>query len=121
MVLQPDGSFKAIAKPACIHPDAWKNLKGGKSPERLDCLTQFRKDHGLILCDSVEHGREMIAEEYLLWRKIQEEIKALAKAEDAQHDDALPPGAAVTLGEDDSDEETWGQPMLCATSSHEAR
>ena len=60
----------------------------------------------------MEQGRDMIAEEYLLWRKIQEETKALAEAEDAQDDEGLPPGAAVTLGEDDSDEETWSS--LCS-------
>jgi len=78
MVLQPDGSYKAIATPSCIHPDAWRNLKGGRSPERLDCLNQFRKDHGLRRCDNMEQARDMIVEEYLLWRKVQEETRALA-------------------------------------------
>ena len=31
MVPQADGTFRPIAKPKCLHADAWKNLKEGKT------------------------------------------------------------------------------------------
>ena len=78
MVVQSDGSLKAVAKPIMIHADGWPALKGGESADRLACLNEFRKGQGLRRCSGWSDAHAKIKEEYALWVRLRDERLALA-------------------------------------------